>query len=471
MTDIITAPDMATTWQPTLTRKEAKGRGIPRKSYRRLVSWAQMVVHYHQSEGTPRPLWEGTATHTEDLVGPDIDQASSQLARELSKSTERQLNRADRQLDSVETQVRDLKYPRSVSGSESDIKYSAQTAEHAFDRLSTKITTDEAAGRQHHRRTPKLVARWAPMLPWLEAIGLFGFIVYFLDVPLFAPWTDPLAYTLAVTIVVVLIFSQTLLVHTAGKAQNTAREAEEAGNRQAAEDGRGKRNIFLGLASTVAIGITAGLILRGIEALGNQAIAIRGELIFLAALAGLLMPIMTYLSVAMDGSRVSRERDSLAKSLDRDLRNYRKAEEKVHTQLRKTAATLTGVRTKHVPAALGRAEQTIIGAAHRQTLARVLIGGLVGEPSRTTCRVDDDHTVELFLGTPNARSVDTLPVTERLVRAAELDARRVNLNAELDALPAHPWTTREEETWQPAAARADITTSRRIVIDTLSQPG
>ena len=51
MTDIITAPDMATTWQPTLTRKEAKGRGIPGKSYRRLVSWAQMVVHYHQSEG------------------------------------------------------------------------------------------------------------------------------------------------------------------------------------------------------------------------------------------------------------------------------------------------------------------------------------------------------------------------------------------------------------------------------------
>ena len=101
----------------------------------------------------------------------------------------------------------------------------------------------------------------------------------------------------------------------------------------------------------------------------------------------------------------------------------------------------------------------------------MLIGGLVAEPSRTTCRVDDDHTVELSLGTPNARSVDTSPVTERLVRAAELDARRVDLNAELDALPAHPWTTREEETWQPAAARADITASRRIVIDTLSQPG
>ena len=471
MTDIITAPDVAPAWRPTLTRKEAKGRGIASKSYRRLVSWAQMVVHYHQSAGTPRPLWEGTATHIEYLVGPDIDKAGVRLAREMSKSTDGQLNRADRQLDRVETQVRDLQDPRSVSGSESDIKYSAQTAEHAFDRLSTKITNDEAAGRQHHRRTPKLVARYAPMLPWLEAIGLFGFIVYFLDVPLFAPWTDPLAYTLAVTIVVVLIFSQTLLVHTAGKAQNSAREAEQEGNRQAAEDGRGKRNIFLGLASTVALGITAGLILRGIEALGNQAVAIRGELIFLAALAGLLMPIMTYLSVAMDGSRVSRERDSLAKSLDRDLRRYRKAAEKLHTQLLKTAATLTGVRTKYVPAALGRAERTIIEAAQRQTLARVLIGGLVAAPSRTTCRVDDDHTVELSLGTPNARSVVTSPVTERLVRAAGLDARRANLNAELDALPTHPWTTREEETWQPGAAPADTTASRRILIDTVSQPG
>ena len=323
MTDIITAPDMAPAWQPTLTRKEAKGRGIPASRTAGSSPGPRWWSTTTSPTGTPRPLWEGTATHTEDLVGPDIDQAGRQLAREMSKSTDRQLNRADRQLDRVETQVRDLKHPRSVSGSESDIKYSAQTAEHAFDRLSTKIATDEAAGRQHHRRTPKLVARCAPMLPWLEAIGLFGFIVYFLDVPLFAPWTDPLAYTLAVTIVVVLIFSQTLLVHTAGKAQNTAREAEQEGNRQAAEDGRGKRNIFLGLASTVALGITAGLILRGIEALGNQAIAIRGELIFLAALAGLLMPIMTYLSVAMDGSRVSRERDSLAKSLDRDLRSYR----------------------------------------------------------------------------------------------------------------------------------------------------
>ena len=93
MTDIITAPDVAPAWRPTLTRKEAKGRGIASKSYRRLVSWAQMVVHYHQSAGTPRPLWEGTATHIEYLVGPDIDKAGVRLAREMSKSTDGQLNR------------------------------------------------------------------------------------------------------------------------------------------------------------------------------------------------------------------------------------------------------------------------------------------------------------------------------------------------------------------------------------------
>jgi hypothetical protein len=65
-------------------------------------------------------------------------------------------------------------------------------------------------------------------------------------------------------------------------------------------------------AATAAVGITAGLILRGTAVLGIlRGTAVLGDarptvvalLVFLAVLTGMLMPMVSYLSIARDGSK------------------------------------------------------------------------------------------------------------------------------------------------------------------------
>jgi hypothetical protein len=72
------------------------------------------------------------------------------------------------------------------------------------------------------------------------------------------------------------------------------------------------------LAATAAVGITASLILRGTAVLGDARPTVVALLVFLAVLTGMLMPMVSYLSIARDGSKVSRERDRVAADLDND---------------------------------------------------------------------------------------------------------------------------------------------------------
>jgi hypothetical protein len=61
---------------------------------------------------------------------------------------------------------------------------------------------------------------------------------------------------------------------------------------------------------------------RGVAALGNVGISTTAVMVFVAAVTDLLLPTLAYLGIALDGSKISRERDSLAAELDDDLDTY-----------------------------------------------------------------------------------------------------------------------------------------------------
>ena len=72
------------------------------------------------------------------------------------------------------------------------------------------------------------------------------------------------------------------------------------------------------VTATIALGITAALIERGLDALGHAQTAVAVVMIMLAVTTGLLMPTLAFLGKALDGSKVSRERDALTDDLDED---------------------------------------------------------------------------------------------------------------------------------------------------------
>ena len=71
-----------------------------------------------------------------------------------------------------------------------------------------------------------------------------------------------------------------------------------------------------------AVAVTCGMIWRGVATLGAASFGVTAVMVFVAAVSGLLLPTLTFLGRRFDGSRVSRERDSLVAQLDDDLERY-----------------------------------------------------------------------------------------------------------------------------------------------------
>jgi ABC-type multidrug transport system fused ATPase/permease subunit len=134
-------------------------------------------------------------------------------------------------------------------------------------------------------------------------------------------------------------------------ARRTDRHAEAAaeGNRHGAERAYSRRNLFVGLAATAAVGITAGLILRGTAVLGDARQTVVALLVFIAVLTGMLMPMVSYLSIARDGSKVSRERDSVAADLDNDRDTFLEAMEGCRRAVASVAEIRDTLKTKDLP--------------------------------------------------------------------------------------------------------------------------
>jgi hypothetical protein len=438
-----------TAWQATYTEREAVRRGlISRKDYRQTVLWARTVVEHHQAAGTPRQSWEPNAVHIELLVGPDIENGEAELAGRLKDDVDPMLDRAQRHLAAARARLAAAEqHPLLLTTAESGRTYTCAEAASAVAAHDRTIEAGYAAGKTHHRPSNIWLKRIGGWAPWVEAVGLFAFLTYYLNVPLLQPWEDWLGWTFAVTVVVFAILGQTWLAHHAALSHNQAREATAENHRQHAEAARTRRTRYLLGAAVIAIAITGGMILRGLAALGDVSLGTSIVMALLAAVTGLLMPTMAYLAIALDGSRISRERDSLVAGLDQDFTGQTDYKTGAQGNLDLVTETVHVVTQKLLPDICASVQATVDTTHGRYNFGRIQIGGLVADPpSKTSLSVrqasDGAWQGQISTGIPGARAVDLVPLLDRASRLCALERERAALQTRHDAIPPHPWTSR-----------------------------
>lgn len=432
-------------WQPAFTRREAPRLGISAAEYEQAYLVARMTVEEHQSLGTPRHLWEPTLIQNESLAAPFVADGEQELAGRLETEADPALGKSSDLIKNVKAKLDEItEHARPIVAPESGANYSASEAVERVGQHDMKIKRHEAAGRHHHDRVGSVLKRVAACAPWLEAAGFLTFITYYLNVPLLEPWQDWLGWSFALTVVVVVILGQTWLVRHAASSHNHGREASADGNRIEAEKAVTRRNRYLAAAAVTAVAVTGGMIWRGTAALGSASFGTTALMIFLAAVTGLLLPTLTYLAIALDGSRVSRERDSLAADLDADLDAYLELSDDIRRDLDEVAEIGQTLRNKTFPDICSTVQEVVDGAYRRYGMVRRLIGGLAAEPPvRTTKTIGQDANggVHGYIGTsiPGAGEVNLDPLFDRYHHLVTIENERTGLVAQVSALPTHPW--------------------------------
>jgi hypothetical protein len=432
-------------WQETLTRRDAAQLGIPRDEYEQGLIHARMTAEEHEDLGTPREQWEPMPTQNEHLAAPFITDGEQELTTRLATEADPALDKARGLNGNVEANLHKLdEDTEPIVAPESGINYSVPDAVARVGQLDAKIERDKAAGKHHHDRAPELLQRLATWVPWIEAAGFLTFIDYYLNVPLLQPWQDWLGWSFAVTVVVVIILSQTWLVRHAARSHNHAREAYADRNRPEAEQARTRRNWYVVLTAVTAAAITSGMIWRGTAALGGASFVTTGLMIFVATATGLLLPTLAYLGIALDGSKVSRERDSLAADLDDDLDEYLEMIENSRRDLDSVAEIGKTLKDKTFPDICNTTQEAVDAVYGLYGTVRLLIGGLSADPpAKTTMTIgqDADGNTRGYIGTsiPGAGTVSLDPLFDRCRRLHDIESQRSGLLGQINALPPHPW--------------------------------
>ena len=436
---------VTTSWEPALTEREAATLEIPKSEYKQAALFAHMTVEEHQSLGTDRDQWEPTRIVNDKLAVPFITDGEQELASRLEREADPALDKAQGLGENVKASLDELaEHTPPLTTPESGTNYSVAGAVDKVGEHDQKIEQDGAAGRHHHHRAPALLKRLATWAPWLEAVGFLTFVTYYLNVPLFEPWQDWLGWSFAVVVVVVIILGQTWLVRHAGKSHNHAREDRVHGHRQEADRGFRKRNLYLWLTAVTAVVITAGMIWRGTAALGNASFGTTAVLIFAATVTGLLLPTLAYLGFALDGSRVSRERDSLAAQLDGDLDDYLDTISDSRRDLDGVAEIGDTLKNKTFPDICHATQEAVDGVYEFYGTVRLLIGALKADPPAKTTKtisVDPAGNIIGYIGTsiPGAGTVNLDPLFDRQHRLDEIETQRISLLDRIEKLPPHPW--------------------------------
>jgi len=156
------------------------------------------------------------------------------------------------------------------------------------------------------------------------------------------------------------------------------------------------------------------------------------------------MPILSYLGIALDGSTVSRERDSLAADLDDDLDIYLETVDNSRRDLAEVAETGDTLEDKAFPDICNTTQQAVDGVYRPYGTVRLLIGGLSADPPTTTTKtigLDADGNIHGYIGTsiPGTRAVNLGPLFDRWHRLTGIKKQQAALLARVDALPPHPW--------------------------------
>lgn len=432
-------------WQPVLTQKEALRIEISKEEYEEAFLYARMAAEEHQTLGTPRDRWETTLNQNASLAAPFITDGEQELAGRLETEADLDLDKSQDLVESVKANLDEIaEDTQPISSKETGASYSVAEAVERVEQCNRKIARDEAASLHHHRRASRWFQRAATWAPLVETLGFLTFVTYYLNVPIFQPWQDWLAWSFAATVVLVIILGQTWLVRHAGRSHNHAREAFADGNRGEAEEGRKRRNRYLWLTAVTAAAITSGMIWRGTTALGNASLVATALMIFLAAVTGLLMPTLIYLGIALDGSTVSRDRDGLVVDLDADLDAYLDNLESSRRDLAEVSEISDRLTDKTFPDICNTTQETVDAVYGLYGTVRLLIGGLSAEPPAKTTKTlsqDADGSLHGYIGTsiPGTRRVNLEPLFDRWHRLTEIEKQRMALLARIEALPPHPW--------------------------------
>jgi hypothetical protein len=432
-------------WQPAFTRKEAPRIGISAAEHDQAFLFARMAVEEHQSLGTPRDRWEPALSQNDSLAAPFIQAGEQELASRLETEADPALDKSQDRIENVKAHLDEIaEHARPIVAPETGANYSVPQAVERVEQHDKKIKRDEAAGKHHHRRISLIIKRVASWAPWLEAAGFLTFVAYFLNVPVTEPWQDWLGWSFAATVVMAMIFGQTRLVRHAAESHNHAREARAEGNRHEAEQGFTRRNRYLAATAVTAAVITSGMIWRGIAALGAASFGTTALIVTAAVVAGLLLPTVIYLGTALDGSTVSRERDSLAADLDDDLDAYLQTVDNSRRDLAEVAETGDTLKDKTFPDICNTTQEAVDGVYRPHGIVRLLIGGLSADPPVKTTKtvgLDADGNIHGHIGTsiPGTRTVHLGPLFDRWHRLTGIEKQRADLLARVDALPPHPW--------------------------------
>ena len=364
-------------WQAAVTRKEAARLGIPADEHDSALLYARYAAEEHQGLGTPRDLWEPMPTQNGHLATPFISDGEQELASRLEGEADPALDEARGLNENVKANLDKINEDTEpIVTPEAGVNYSVPDAAERVGQHDIKIKWDKAASKHHHDRASALLQRLATLVPWIEAAGFLTFIAYYLNVPLLEPWQDWLGWSFAVTVVTVIILGQTWLVRHAARSHNHAREAYADANRHEAEHGVTRRNWYIVLTAVTAAAITSGMIWRGTAALGNASFGTTAVMIFVAAVTGLLLPTLAYLGIALDGSKVSRERDSLAAQLDDDLDEFLENIDNSRRDLAGVAEIGDTLKDKTFPDICNTTQEAVNAVYGLYGTVRLLIGGL-----------------------------------------------------------------------------------------------
>jgi|GEM_PF-2248905 len=434
-------------WSETYTRNETVRSGIASKeTYDEVHPQVRAIVEEHQAKGTPRALWEPTQNHIRTMTERYVRDGRLVLDESLKQDVDPLLDTGQASLDRANHAIEEAaRLPGVVVTPESGSSLSVADAVLLHDAESNKIEDDMRNGKAHHRRTGALLRSAGRAAPWLEASGFLAFVGFYLNVPILQPWVDFFGWSFSFSVVVVIIVGQTRLVDEAAKSHNHAREQKAEGNRHEAEQGFTRRNRYLYISSFAATAITSGMITRGILSVGpNGGVYTIDVLVFLATLTGLLMPMLSYLATALDGSKISRERDSIAQQLDADLDAQAELKDEAAKQLDAYRYVRATVQEKHF-LSICHAVQAAVDEAHvPYNFCRIQIGALEAlppEPTQRFIRLEDGLARGyISTGLSGAEPVDLLPMMDRISRIDALNERHDLYLELLHSIPMHPWT-------------------------------
>ena len=223
---------------------------------------------------------------------------------------------------------------------------------------------------------------------------------------------------------------------------NHAREEKHEGHSTEAETARA-RSIQWGVAATTtAVVITSALIERVLTVSSGMDTTTTALIIALAVATGLGLPALAYWSKAIDGSKVSRERDGLADDLDEDLDEDLALRAAIQQQFDEAETVDERIVNDTLPDIHREVARTAEAARSDYQFLYIQLGLQETIPPAegvTIDRTDDTLTGAISSGVPHADTVDLGPTWRRLSRLSALRSELTQLRSRSARVPAHPW--------------------------------